>query len=601
MRAEFLHPSRKVALFALFSGSILLGVASGPASAVLLTPRLQLWPAGHTQIWVNATSDQIWPAHYACPSSEWYNIRDYFSVAKQTPPPRYIDRYALAEGPFMCPIHGQNSVRQLRQAEDESFIGSGPRPQITTTQQAVVADALATTGALWFLSLTNVTATSGHGTALSDQSDATHTIAKNYSQPYSTVVCVPDRIRNASDFRNIALPILLNANSPDLANGNLTFQGHTSMKITKTLKHPDFFYHQLLDTPGPAREYRLRWIELPEPFFEGSSIGAAILFPKVEKSPEQDLLLCNLAAGWGPASVTLHSRAVGIGSVSDRMRSGNITSGPNVPTTMSKIPNAEDGSDAPDWFEFNYPHFPERVINISDTWAQYLNPVVENLNTSLIHLLMQQQIYPSQQYVSASGILSMLMVNGLARVGWGSVVQGDIKTVGPNGTGGLDGNYWLSGKGDVFNVDHVKSQDWVTFRVDSTLKGYAYNTLTAPPRVAIAILSAYCLLVIGQMLYCGITGISSSCWDTIAEVTALAMNSTPTAALRNTCAGISELHIFKLPVRVLVSNDEEGEGEHLELVFGQVDEEKMKEKTIVANRTYGTLPKGAKEEGKKNV
>lgn len=47
------------------------------------------------------------------------------------------------------------------------------------------------------------------------------------------------------------------------------------------------------------------------------------------------------------------------------------------------------------------------------------------------------------------------------------------------------------------------------------------------------------------------------------------MNSTPTAALRNTCAGITELHIFKLSVRVLVAKDEEGEGEHLELVFGK--------------------------------
>ncbi len=79
------------------------------------------------------------------------------------------------------------------------------------------------------------------------------------------------------------------------------------------------------------------------------------------------------------------------------------------------------------------------------------------------------------------------------------------------------------------------------------------------------------------------------------------MNSSPTAALRNTCAGITEMHIFKLPVRVLVSKDEEGEGEHLELVFGSVDDEKISERTIKANRTYGTLPKGVVEEGKKDV
>ena len=68
------------------------------------------------------------------------------------------------------------------------------------------------------------------------------------------------------------------------------------------------------------------------------------------------------------------------------------------------------------------------------------------------------------------------------------------------------------------------------------------------------------------------------------------MNSTPTAALRNTCAGITELNIFKLPVRVLAFRDAEGDGEHLELVFGKLEEKMLENKTIKANRVYGTMP-----------
>ena len=68
------------------------------------------------------------------------------------------------------------------------------------------------------------------------------------------------------------------------------------------------------------------------------------------------------------------------------------------------------------------------------------------------------------------------------------------------------------------------------------------------------------------------------------------MNSTPTGALRNTCAGITELHIFKLSVRVLVRNDIEGEGEHLELVFDETGPEKASEVTVRPNRAYGTMP-----------
>ena len=78
------------------------------------------------------------------------------------------------------------------------------------------------------------------------------------------------------------------------------------------------------------------------------------------------------------------------------------------------------------------------------------------------------------------------------------------------------------------------------------------------------------------------------------------MNSTPTAALRNTCAGISELHIFQLPVRVLAKREnEESDGEHLGLVFGGQNSgcgggkkkgEEEDGKLIMFNRAYGTMP-----------
>lgn len=68
------------------------------------------------------------------------------------------------------------------------------------------------------------------------------------------------------------------------------------------------------------------------------------------------------------------------------------------------------------------------------------------------------------------------------------------------------------------------------------------------------------------------------------------MNSTPTTALRNTCAGITELHIFQLPVRVLAKRDEEGDGEHLELVFNDASSAENDEQLIKVNRAYGTMP-----------
>lgn len=74
------------------------------------------------------------------------------------------------------------------------------------------------------------------------------------------------------------------------------------------------------------------------------------------------------------------------------------------------------------------------------------------------------------------------------------------------------------------------------------------------------------------------------------------MNSTPTVLLKNTCAGIMELNIFQLPVRVVAIRDDEGDGEHLELVFGDVDQKNVRGTPIKPNRVYGTLPKMVKEE-----
>lgn len=60
--------------------------------------------------------------------------------------------------------------------------------------------------------------------------------------------------------------------------------------------------------------------------------------------------------------------------------------------------------------------------------------------------------------------------------------------------------------------------------------------------------------------------------------------------LRNTCAGIAEIRIFRTPVRILTMSDQEGEGEHLELVFGDIEDEDPQKRAIKPNRKYGTMP-----------
>ena len=71
---------------------------------------------------------------------------------------------------------------------------------------------------------------------------------------------------------------------------------------------------------------------------------------------------------------------------------------------------------------------------------------------------------------------------------------------------------------------------------------------------------------------------------TINETIGVAMNSTPTEKLMNTCAGINQLSTWKKIVRIRETN-----GTHLELVFEDGSDEEEIGKKPVPGKDYGSL------------
>ena len=346
-----------------------------------------------------------------------------------------------------------------------------------------------------------------------------------------------------------------------------------------------------MNTIGRISEYRLRWVELP---FNNTAIGAVILTPRLSQNITQELLVCSIGAGWGLSTMNTSTIAASARPVLSQVSIQALNNVLNfdstgAPTWYASYSKAEELSTVREGVYYS-PIFPERSVTVTRDWAKFLNPTIDHLNTTVFNNLMglDTGMHLNDQ---AGLILAEMMANGLARIGSTSQLQGTVKQVTePDQSIGLDGNYWFAGKGNnVFQVDPGESKDWIKFRVSTTVNGYAYNTHGTVTRLAISFLLTYCLAVIAHIIYAGISGISSTCWDSIAEVTALAINSTPTTALRNTCAGITELNIFKLPVRILAFRDTEGDGEHLELVFENLDEKALENKTIKANRVYGTV------------
>lgn len=101
------------------------------------------------------------------------------------------------------------------------------------------------------------------------------------------------------------------------------------------------------------------------------------------------------------------------------------------------------------------------------------------------------------------------------------------------------------------------------------------------------VMLTYCVLVFAHVIYSAISGVSSSAWDSVAELVALAMNSSPTESLQNTCAGIVGRKAYQTQVRVLKTSDK-----HLELVFGEVKDPKADISKLVMNEKYGTVATG---------
>ena len=442
-----------------------------------------------------------------CPSSEWEKIQEDLALQVQIVPVEYQFTYRETLVPMPAHISSKSSHRQLYQGETTRFKESVTSPLISTTQQAAVADAFTTTSSYWFLALANVTAKGDHGSSLSEQYNSIHTLFGDNYQPFSLGACLPDSIRNDRDTRPLALPLLQDANDPTAADVNITLPNGD---VREAIVLPGLSRADIMSNPGNSSQYRLQWVELPQPHFNGSSIGAIVMLPRPRSNltTPQDIVLCNFAAGWGTTTLQMQQFAGGVGSVSSQIPEEFIP--PNI-SDGDWAENTPENTD--NLFYWNYTQFPQRPTNITQEWAQYLNPVVRSANRSVFDLIMQETVPfadPDTSYspaINANYVLVNLMANGLARIGFKSTLQGSPKTIkSPDGTSWIDGNYWLSGKGNMFEVDPTQSKDWLKFQVNSTLEGYAYNTETVAPRVAIGVMTLYCMIALAHLFYSGISG-----------------------------------------------------------------------------------------------
>jgi hypothetical protein len=565
---------------------IFLAAIVGPASAVAMIPRLENWPAGRTHIWLNATSEDIWPSFInasgipasclrvdsfspmsSCPSGRWRSLYDLSQAGQgfilgqpgSNWGPDITNQTILPSQQGKIEIRNNNSYGTVDICGGLSTLGSGSHcvNSLVTTQQATISDALVLVELLWFDSAAIQIRNAG-GRSVSHSVQAL--------QPFTNVRCQYDIIAGVNDTTPIYFPNIFNAYGLQNGPQNFSFTGVTKSELVNTFQRES--------------ENALVFVDLVGPGFSNATIGA-ILLPPLDSGPEWEIDTCYISSGWGISNIT------GSGDIS---QPSYVTKG----SDFSAPPYQEQSS--PSYF---FQDFPLRPIRVTSEWASYLNPHIVDLNKTLINVLC------SEDHVCELEItLGLMITNGLVQTGGSRGLEGNISWATYGDYFGADGRKWLHG-GDIFSVDPVKSEHWVKLEVNTQVVGLAYATRGLPIKLAITILAVYIAVAFAHFIYACFSGLSSTSWDSISEVTALAMNSPPTEELRNTCAGIEKIGIFRIPVRILTAGDNAGVAEtevphqdvsgnagHLGLLFGDMEPKVAAKNRIVENKKYGALKAG---------
>ena len=131
----------------------------------------------------------------------------------------------------------------------------------------------------------------------------------------------------------------------------------------------------------------------------------------------------------------------------------------------------------------------------------------------------------------------------------------------------------------------------LVFEIKNSVLGWTYTAQETTTKLAITVMLTYCALVLAHIIYSTISGVSSTAWDSVAELVALAMNSSPSEILQNTCAGIIGRRAYQTQVRVLKTSEK-----HLELVFGKVKDPNADVSELIMNEKYGSIAGGKDDE-----
>lgn len=303
---------------------------------------------------------------------------------------------------------------------------------------------------------------------------------------------------------------------------------------------------------------QVAWATVPQS--NGSALGATLVIPLLQNGSM--LIQCTIAA---------------------RMAPGTLQGSRNAPLIVT-------GADHNSIYDNNNT-LPR--ISIDPAWAAFLNPTISSNNSTAFQYMMKTAglwdngitVNPADVEYVIESLLSVTVVNGLSRRDFGIGFSGTLL----GNTDGLDlvtdhdsnneasygwscddwckqflpsVGYAMGYGGNAFNISNSEKRLSTKFTMQATAQGWAYSARGSAAKFAIFALLLYAVIAASHWMYTIWNKESSSSWDSISELVALAMRSDQSESFVNTGAGIDSSAIFKKPAQVI---DKEG---RLQLAVG---------------------------------
>jgi hypothetical protein len=527
------------------------GLTVGPSTGILMRPRLDEWPAGGTTFWINATESSLNPermeaatnlSHCAfdngdpsCPAGGWQVFNEQYL-------PYWRSLGGMGAIPQSLYMPGRSSLRQFvlrtRNTRDRaSSLLWANAFTLASVSPSIVADALVDLERFWINAAAN--ADIGNFKYRRDASFMTDAL-----QPIALTRC------HGTDY---ALGDTINIKFPDFRHVTLSGGPGSAAGLGIFAKIEDWF--QINDTNMTSQietlltvnnRPSLYWIDDAE-FLQATQTSLMV----VATIPESNA---------GPAAY--HAC-----SIDSRLADVTLKASRN---SITHVYSAPPGYDNVGTFNATY-----RAVKLSAKWAAYLNPVVSmsmQTNETVFSTMASTaglwkstpNTNPEWYSIIVENILATLVVNGIGRANFERTLVGTLT--------GLDdpSDPWSLGKwvnqilpqngrlgygGNAFDISEVDKENATKFVLKVQILGYAYSPKGTTQIVAMIALSLYVFLVLCHVGYSSMTGWYSSSWGSPSELTALAMNSTPSRRLENTGGGIETVDVFKEKVMVRLKDE----------------------------------------------